>query len=269
MELTNEIIQALGAPFSEEELDFLPKANSGGKSLALVYVDARTVMRRLDEVVPGHWHFDFDLLDGGGQMVRGILTVCGVRRCDAGQSDKEDEPLKSAVSDALKRAAVHFGVGRYLYHMPQIWAPYDSQKRRWTEQPRIERAAVDRAIRLAGIAPLKPAPESRGDQRVQQAVRNNERSSSYAHDTGARQDAPPPQEPEELELRPETTDRLKLDDLRHQITQLVGPCKEAGVGVDIVGFAQKWAADRALTVDKAEQILRKLNSELEARKAAA
>lgn len=112
-------------------------------------------------------------------------------------------------------------------------------------------------------------PESRGDQRVQQALRSNERSSSFAHDTGARQDNPAPQEPEELELRPETTDRLKLDDLRHQIQQLIPVCETAGIDEPMVAFAKKWQSDRGLTVEKAEQILRKLNAELEARKAAA
>ena len=30
-------------------------------------------------------------------------------------NDPEDEPLKAAYSDAFKRAAVQFGIGRWLY----------------------------------------------------------------------------------------------------------------------------------------------------------
>jgi Rad52/22 family double-strand break repair protein len=53
-------------------------------------------------------------------VVECTLTVCGARRADVGYSnapDSEDEiePAKAAYSDALKRAAVGFGVGRWLY----------------------------------------------------------------------------------------------------------------------------------------------------------
>src|SRR5207248_1048086 len=106
--------EALGAPFAPDEIEFLPRGYYNGKARALAYIDARDVMRRLDAVVgPGNWTFDFDLLAPDGKMVKGRLTVFGVTKCDAGQAEDEGEPLKSAVSDALKRAAVHFGIGRY------------------------------------------------------------------------------------------------------------------------------------------------------------
>src|SRR5918992_4674756 len=132
MEFTREILEALGAPFPEDEIEFLPKAHSNGRALGLAYIEARSVMRRLDAVVgPGNWSFDFDLLSPDGKMVKGRLTVLGVTKCDAGEANQEDEVLKSAVSDALKRCAVHWGVGRYLYYLPKVWAPYDSQRRRF------------------------------------------------------------------------------------------------------------------------------------------
>lgn len=178
--LTPEILAALGAPFGPDEIDFLPRAPSNGKALALAYIDARLVMARLDKVVGGAWSFDYDVV--APKQVKGRLTVCGVTRCDAGEADKEDEPLKSAVSDALKRAAVHFGIGRYLYHLPQVWAAYDPQKRRFTEPPRISIDAVNRALALCGLPPVPagpqpsrpqpaprasaPAPESSGDRKA-------------------------------------------------------------------------------------------------------
>ena len=153
MEFTREILDALGAAFPEDEIEFLPKAQSNGKALGLAYIDARSVMRRLDAVVgPSNWSYDFDLLSPDGKMVRGRLTVLGVTKCDAGEGSTEEEVLKSAVSDALKRCAVHFGIGRYLYYLPRIWAPYDSQKRRFTETPRIDRRAMEHALTLCGIS---------------------------------------------------------------------------------------------------------------------
>jgi hypothetical protein len=157
-----KLIEKLAQPF--ETMDFLPRAASGGKALALPYIDARDVQRRLNSVCGADWSFDFDLLGADGKMVKGILTVCGVTRCDAGEAAQEDEPLKSAVSDALKRAAVHFGIGQYLYHLPRVWAPYDPQKRRWVDDPQIERRVIDRAVALVigntlgEPAPFVPAP---------------------------------------------------------------------------------------------------------------
>jgi hypothetical protein len=154
MDFTPEITEALAAPFAEDEVDFLPRGSANGKARALPYIDARSVMRRLDAVVgPGNWSFDFDLLSPEGKMVKGRLTVLGVTKCDAGEAAAEDEVLKSAVSDALKRCAVHFGIGRYLYYLPRVWAPYDAQKRRFTEAPRLDRAAVERALAICGITP--------------------------------------------------------------------------------------------------------------------
>jgi hypothetical protein len=152
MDWTPEILEALGSPFPQDEVEFLPRASSGGSALALPYIDARSVMRRLDAVVgAGNWSFDFDVLSPDGKRVKGRLTVLGVTKCDAGEASGEDEPLKSAVSDALKRCAVHFGVGRYLYYLPRVWAPYDSQKRRFTEAPKIDPTALGHALSICGI----------------------------------------------------------------------------------------------------------------------
>lgn len=145
-----EIRRQFLEPFSAEQVEFLPRAASGGMALGLPYIDARDVQGRLDAVVgPQNWHFAFDVLSPDGKMVRGKLTVHGVTKEDAGEAAQEDEPLKSAVSDTLKRCAVMFGIGRYLYYLPRVWAPFDPQKRRFIEQPRLDPAAVTRAVRLA------------------------------------------------------------------------------------------------------------------------
>jgi hypothetical protein len=183
--------------------------------LGLPYIDARAVMNRLDMVVgTGNWSFDFDIQSGDGKMVKGRLRVLGVEKCDAGEGSQEEEVLKSAVSDALKRCAVHFGIGRYLYYLPRVWAPYDAAKRRFTETPRIEQRAIDYALRQCGItvrcgtqaprreqpvAQHEPAP-SAGQQRTQQSVQGAEKSNAYAFETGARPTEPGAQEPEELTM---------------------------------------------------------------------
>lgn len=158
MEFTREVMDALGGPFPDDEVEFLPRGFYNGKARALAYIDARSVMRRLDAVVgPANWSFDFDVLSPDGKMVKGKLTVLGVTKCDAGEGDTEDEVLKSAVSDALKRCAVHFGIGRYLYYLPSNWAPFDQQKKRFIENPRLDPSAVARALAVCGVN-LRPEP---------------------------------------------------------------------------------------------------------------
>jgi hypothetical protein len=81
------------------------------------YVDARAVAQRLDDVLTPHgWQFTWTAIPGA-DVVHGRLEIEGSVREDAGypNSDNDDEPLKAAVSDALKRCAVLFGIGRHLY----------------------------------------------------------------------------------------------------------------------------------------------------------
>jgi hypothetical protein len=82
------------------------KWRQGGGGKELVYITARDVMDRLDEVFGiGGWQTNFDFI--GDRMIckLSILT-------DQGWITKSD----GAISDALKRAAVQYGIGRYLYH---------------------------------------------------------------------------------------------------------------------------------------------------------
>ncbi len=37
------------------------------------------------------------------------------------------EPSKGCASDALKRAAVQWGIGRYLYRLPAVWVELDGE----------------------------------------------------------------------------------------------------------------------------------------------
>jgi hypothetical protein len=74
-------------------------------------------MQRLDDVVtPAGWEFTSSVVPGT-DIVHGRLTVAGFVREDYGypNSEKDEEPIKAASSDALKRCAVMFGIGRHLY----------------------------------------------------------------------------------------------------------------------------------------------------------
>jgi len=90
----------------------------GGR--AFEYVTASQVAQRLDETVgPGNWASRLQLLGSEPWIVLCELTLFGVTKADVGysnapDSEEESEPAKAAASDALKRAALLWGVGRWL-----------------------------------------------------------------------------------------------------------------------------------------------------------
>ncbi len=95
-----------------------------GRAQVVAYIDARAVQDRLDAVVgPGNWSFDWTplVIDRGEVLVaKGVLTVYGVSKADAGSASNFEQTL-GAVSHCFKRAAVHWGIGRYLYSLPASW----------------------------------------------------------------------------------------------------------------------------------------------------
>ena len=148
--------ERLTRPFNEKDLKFFPVAMSRDGKTAKVgsYIDARAVEDRLDEEVgPGNWQTSYRCIDPADKAVECTLSI----RIDgewAGKADvgypneakdadnPDKEPWKAAYSDALKRAAVQWGIGRYIYslELERDWLPVD-QFRKFTEQPRIKGAA--------------------------------------------------------------------------------------------------------------------------------
>lgn len=98
---------------------------AGGRSFT--YVTARQVQDRLDAVVgPGNWSSQVRVVRAEHPVAVLVgVSIFGVWKWDSGYSNNpdakpddrqlEDEPLKAAVSDGFKRAAVQWGVGRFLY----------------------------------------------------------------------------------------------------------------------------------------------------------
>lgn len=112
-----EFAKNLTAPFMGNEVRLKP----GGRAGDLQYVTARTVENRLDNVAgPLNW-WNNDEFTGAGVICRltirfpsGVeVTRAGGGGC-SGTQDEEDN-FKGAFSDAFKRAAVKFGIGRHLY----------------------------------------------------------------------------------------------------------------------------------------------------------
>jgi len=123
----------LAKPFDVESVEFRIDGQVKeyqGKWIARVvaYVDARTIQDRLDDVLgTDTWAFSVQMVPGASYATIGTLTIGGIAKSDCG----EDETVKGAVSDALKRAAVMWGIGRYLYRLPNLFAECEKRGNSW------------------------------------------------------------------------------------------------------------------------------------------
>ncbi len=137
--MDKDLYQKLREPFDIRFVSWKINNYNAAKTKAMItfYLDARSVQHRLNQVlgVDG-WGFQFSELEKA-EGVHGKLTIffytnkegegdCvmnSVTREDVGYSSttEKSEWYKDAVSDALKRCAVHFGVGHFLYALPNLW----------------------------------------------------------------------------------------------------------------------------------------------------
>jgi hypothetical protein len=144
MNLSADVLKELSKPFpaSEIKLKIQAKLKSDpNKAIIVAYIDARAVMERLDEVAGGEWEDSYSsVVLAGKNGTECRLTIFGVTRSDVGdpESDGMDNSLKSSYSDAFKRAAVKFGIGRFLYAIPKMYAKTEGNQISRDELPRLQ-----------------------------------------------------------------------------------------------------------------------------------
>jgi hypothetical protein len=173
-------IRALFAPFPPDRVSWRVGSTTQDKKrgMALAYIDARDVMDRLDAILgPENWQCDYPHAEG--------KTVCRIglkvgsewvwKADGAGDTDYEAE--KGALSDAFKRAAVRWGIGRYLYDVPAPWVGVEQKGKSYvildSEMPKLQRVlheAKPRSDFKTGHPAIQPEP----DAAPSAAAENNE-----------------------------------------------------------------------------------------------
>lgn len=151
-----DLFNALSAPFDQGETR--TRAQSGRQ---FSYARTRVYMNRFDTVLgPENW---WDSYTPGEDSIICRLTIrlpdgSTLTKSDAGgragMTDEGDDE-KSGFSDAFKRAAVKFGVGRYLYEDGMYTLTYNPIEQ-W------EPSIADDADAPAWSVTLGPAPEANG-----------------------------------------------------------------------------------------------------------
>lgn len=162
--LDQDTYKKLRTPFTVKFINWKINNYNDAKTKAMItfYLDARAVQHRLNEVLGvGGWSFSWTELekDKGvhGKLTMYILSndlsnaknkdecvLQEVTREDVGYANNTDkaEWYKDAVSDALKRCAVHFGVGHFLYALPNYWIDLEQQGQKYLSQEQNENISV-------------------------------------------------------------------------------------------------------------------------------
>ena len=126
-------LEDLKNPFPMDDLEWRIQRSGIGKqtskpwAMVLCYITSRAIQDRLDDVCgPENWANRFQPGPNGG-----VLCGISIRIKDDwltkwdGADNTNVEAIKGGLSDAMKRAAVHWGIGRYLYRLDAGWAQFD------------------------------------------------------------------------------------------------------------------------------------------------
>jgi hypothetical protein len=156
------ITDALGAPFDPKDVKFKPQMVKNNRCLAMAYIDARLIQDRLDAVLGvENWEDAYKILPDGSVMCRLRIKLGDrwISKTDVGSPSEQPDGgdrLKAAFSDALKRAAVKFGIGRYLYRLPAQWVDYDPVKKQIAQVPQLPAFALPNGKAAPKSAPVPP-----------------------------------------------------------------------------------------------------------------
>ena len=127
-------LKALKVPFEAHEIEWRQQkqgvANGKPWCMVLAYVSNRAIMNRLDDVCgQGGWQNEYHTGANGG-VISGISIKCDnewITKYD-GADNTQVEAVKGGLSGAMKRAAVQWGIGRYLYYLETAFAKCQIEK---------------------------------------------------------------------------------------------------------------------------------------------
>lgn len=137
--VTEAGLTALAAPFHSAQIEWRAQTVNTEKMWALMvpYVTARAVQSRFDRCCgPMNWKNSFreiKTIQNGGEVVN-MLCGISVRFADEwvtkwdGATPTDIEGFKGSLSGAIRRAAVQWGPGRFLYDLEPVFVNISTEK---------------------------------------------------------------------------------------------------------------------------------------------
>jgi hypothetical protein len=178
----NKYLEKLSEPFGADcvkwRLQNLNKEKTEGYAVA--YLDSRAIAQRLDDVVGQmRWKDEYKPWMPSKDNRSQLCTIYifddelkeWVSKSD-GAEMSEIQPIKGGISDAFKRAAVKWGIGRYLYSMKPVWVKAKRQGKSMvvdgSELPRLQQTYLTFLKNIDGPGetsakkpPAQKTPESK------------------------------------------------------------------------------------------------------------
>ncbi|MBT8161430.1 MULTISPECIES: Rad52/Rad22 family DNA repair protein [Arthrobacter] len=121
-------LELLRAPFEPSDIDWRVQRSgikdNKGWVQATAYIDNRAVQNRLDDVCGAeNWKNEYKPGPAGGVIAGISIKLNGewITKWD-GADNTDVEAVKGGLSDSMKRAAVQWGIGRYLYSVESLYA---------------------------------------------------------------------------------------------------------------------------------------------------
>ena len=144
-EKIKQIMTELQAKFEDEDIIWKPANFKQPNGLKLPYLRKDAIMQRLDDVVgvDGWWRkftpIHFDSSEKPGFFCELTLVINGVEITKTDAAEQTNiAPLKGGLSDAFKRAAMAFGIGRFLTKMNKK-QPKSNYKKAYTEKKETQK----------------------------------------------------------------------------------------------------------------------------------
>lgn len=140
-------LKKLADPFPPEDIEWFigVTTNDKSKGLAIPFITNRAVQERLDDVCgPELWKNEYktlgerELYDKNNTVIgKKSSQLCGISIYSEdlrewitkwdGAEESDIEAIKGSLSSAMKRAAVQWGIGRYLYYIDSPWVEIEKK----------------------------------------------------------------------------------------------------------------------------------------------
>lgn len=196
------IHEQLLQPFSTSDVEWRIQNTNKDKSrgLAVPYIDSRAIQYRLDAVVgPFGWRSTYQPWHQTDKKASQLCTIYlymesrkeWIDKCD-GAENTDIEPIKGGISDSFKRAAVMWGIGRYLYSLEGVWVQLkDGKYIADGEYQKLDAAYEKMVTTLTGQAPPKATARQRATA-PPDAAAPQEQASEQPAEPKAAKEAPSP-----------------------------------------------------------------------------
>lgn len=127
-----EISEKLQEPFHSDEIEWRPQSAFRNKQgsinlMVLPYLQGHAIQDRLDKVLGSNWSDEYEsIVVDGKEAFRAKLSIKvedeWITRSDAAEIS-DFESVKGGHTNAFKRVAVKWGIGRYLYKCEPVFVP--------------------------------------------------------------------------------------------------------------------------------------------------